>query len=143
MCRSGQSCTLSRQAPPHEAINLVKGSALYGFPGGTMMPSAGPEAPQKSRHSGMSWGTRGKGSRGIRASLGLPGSSVMPGWRRSTPLAAEIANEDDRADKHRKQDEDFCRAVRAAVHAGQESCPLGVSTEPGTKNPISHYRPPE
>jgi hypothetical protein len=42
-----------------------------------------------------------------------------------------------------QQDEDFCRALRAAVYAGKESCRLSVSTQPGTKKPILHYRLPE
>ena len=40
----------------------------------------------------------------------------------------------------RAQDEDFCATLRAAIEAGQESCPIGVITEPGTKRPISNYR---
>jgi hypothetical protein len=31
----------------------------------------------------------------------------------------------------------------AAVHAGKESCPVGVSTTPGTQKPILNYRCPE
>jgi hypothetical protein len=43
----------------------------------------------------------------------------------------------------RAQDNDFCAKLRAAIEAGQESCPIGVITEPGTKRPISNYRRPE
>jgi hypothetical protein len=43
----------------------------------------------------------------------------------------------------RAQDDNFCAAVRAAIEAGMESCPIGVITEPGTKRPISNYRRPE
>jgi hypothetical protein len=46
------------------------------------------------------------------------------------------------AERHQQQDEDFCRALRDAIYAGKESCPLGVSTEPGTKKPIWNYHPP-
>jgi hypothetical protein len=40
---------------------------------------------------------------------------------------------------NREQDDDFCRALRAALWAGKESCPVGVSTEPSTKKPILNY----
>jgi len=53
----------------------------------------------------------------------------------------EIANEDVRFEGNQKQDDDFCRALRAALHAGTESC--RVSTEPGTKKPILNYHPPD
>jgi hypothetical protein len=36
----------------------------------------------------------------------------------------------------RMQDSAFCKALRAALWAGKESCAEGVSTEPGTKKPI-------
>jgi hypothetical protein len=36
----------------------------------------------------------------------------------------------------RKQDEEFCRLLRVAIEKGRESCPIGVSTEPGTKKPM-------
>ena len=48
----------------------------------------------------------------------------------------------DRADEdlmvriNREQDDEFCRKLRAALRAGKETCPVGVSTEPGTKRPI-------
>src|SRR5262245_66655469 len=48
----------------------------------------------------------------------------------------------DRADKdlmvqlNREQDDEFCRKLRAARRAGTETCPVGVSTEPGAKRPI-------
>jgi hypothetical protein len=32
--------------------------------------------------------------------------------------------------RSRKQDEAFCRILRAAIERGHESCPIGVSTEP-------------
>jgi hypothetical protein len=48
----------------------------------------------------------------------------------------------DRADEdlmvriNREQDDEFCRKLRAALRAGKETCPVGVSTESGTKRPI-------
>jgi hypothetical protein len=36
----------------------------------------------------------------------------------------------------REQDEEFCRLLRAAIERGYESCPIGVSTEPGTRKPM-------
>jgi hypothetical protein len=36
----------------------------------------------------------------------------------------------------RAQDEEFCRVMRIAIETGRECCPIGVSTEPGTQNPI-------
>ena len=35
-----------------------------------------------------------------------------------------------------RQDEEFCRILRAAVEKGREFCPIGVSTEPSTKKPM-------
>ena len=44
----------------------------------------------------------------------------------------------------RAQDEDFCRILRLAIESGRESCPIGVSTEPGTQNPrVVNYKSPE
>jgi hypothetical protein len=40
-----------------------------------------------------------------------------------------------------QQDEDFCQALRAALYAGKESCPIGVRREPSTKKPILNYQP--
>jgi hypothetical protein len=43
-----------------------------------------------------------------------------------------------------QQDEEFCRILRAAVEQGQEFCPIGVSTEPGTKKPtVMAHKPPD
>jgi hypothetical protein len=42
----------------------------------------------------------------------------------------------------RKQDDEFCKMLRAAIAKGAESCPIGVSTEPGTKKPIVGYEGP-
>jgi len=48
----------------------------------------------------------------------------------------------DRADEdlmvriNREQDDEFCRKLRAALRAGKETCPVCVTTEPGTKRPI-------
>jgi hypothetical protein len=57
--------------------------------------------------------------------------------------ASEAANEDIRFERYRRQDDDFCRALRAALYAGKESCRIGVRTEPGTKKPILNYQPPD
>jgi hypothetical protein len=43
----------------------------------------------------------------------------------------------------RKQDDEFCKMLRAAIEQGRESCPVGVSTEPGTKKPVLNYQGPE
>jgi hypothetical protein len=40
----------------------------------------------------------------------------------------------------RAQDENFCTKLRAAIEAGQESCPIGVCTDPGTKRPLLNYQ---
>ncbi len=48
-------------------------------------------------------------------------------------------DESDEAICTRKQDDEFCRVLRSAIEKGSESCPLGVSTEPGTKNPVVGY----
>jgi len=68
--------------------------------------------------------------------------AVMSLWKKNT-LDSQAANEDVRAARHRQQDDDFCRALRAALWAGTESCPEGVSTEPGTKKPVLHYHRPD
>ena len=36
---------------------------------------------------------------------------------------------------HFDMDEAFCARMRAAIAAGLESAPVGVITEPGTRNP--------
>ena len=36
----------------------------------------------------------------------------------------------------RKQDDEFCRVMRAAIERGAETCPIGVSIEPCTKRPV-------
>jgi hypothetical protein len=41
----------------------------------------------------------------------------------------------------REQDDEFCRILRAAIEQGQESCPIGVITQPGTKKPKWLSRP--
>jgi len=55
----------------------------------------------------------------------------------------DISNDDIRAERNRKQDDDFCRALRQALYARKESCREGVSTEPGTKKPVLHYQRPD
>jgi len=34
------------------------------------------------------------------------------------------------------QDAEFCRRMRIAIETGRETCPIGVSTAPGTTNPV-------
>ena len=84
----------------------------------------------------MSLGTQG---RGFRKSALLPHHRGMAGMVKWND---EAANEDVRFERNRQQDDDFCRALRAALYAGKETCRLGVSTEPGTKKPIFNYQPP-
>jgi hypothetical protein len=60
-------------------------------------------------------------------------------WRTAD---SEAFDEDTRAERHRQQDDDFCRSLRAALYAGTETCPQKVSTKPGTKKPIWNYHPP-
>jgi hypothetical protein len=43
----------------------------------------------------------------------------------------------------RQQDQEFCKTLRAAIEKGRESCPIGVSTEPGTQKPIVNYQRPD
>src|SRR5262244_2217762 len=38
-----------------------------------------------------------------------------------------------------KQDEDFCRRLRAAIETGRECCPTTVFTEPCTNRPVWNY----
>jgi hypothetical protein len=40
----------------------------------------------------------------------------------------------------RAQDDAFCGRLRTAIEAGDESCPIGVVTEPGTKSPCKLMR---
>jgi hypothetical protein len=68
------------------------------------------------------------------------GDSVMRIRGNNAPLPAELSNEEVVAARHRQQDDNFCRALRAALYARKESCAIGVSTEPGTKNPIINFR---
>jgi hypothetical protein len=49
---------------------------------------------------------------------------------------SDKADEDLMVRINRKQDDEFCRKLRAALWARKESCAVGVSTEPGTKKPI-------
>jgi hypothetical protein len=48
----------------------------------------------------------------------------------------DAASEDLLAHNNRVQDDAFCKALRAALGAGKESCAEGLSTEPGTKKPM-------
>ena len=42
-----------------------------------------------------------------------------------------------------KQDEEFCRRMRAAIETGRECCPTTVFTEPCTNRPVSNYMQPD
>jgi hypothetical protein len=42
-----------------------------------------------------------------------------------------------------KQDEEFCRRLRAAIETGRECCPTTVFTEPCTNRPVSNYMRPD
>jgi hypothetical protein len=44
---------------------------------------------------------------------------------------------------HKRQDEEFCRILRLAIERRRESCPIGVSTQPGTENPRVNYQRPD
>jgi hypothetical protein len=88
----------------------------------------------------MSFITPGRGRQEIRASPAASGMADMVKWNEST---SEVANEEVRFERNRQQDDDFCRALRAALYAGKEMCRLGVSTEPGTKKPVFNYQPPD
>jgi hypothetical protein len=62
---------------------------------------------------------------------------------RSISFDADGAGEEIKAARRQQQDEAFRRAMLAAVHAGKESCRVGVSTSPGTQKPILNYQGPE
>ena len=56
---------------------------------------------------------------------------------RKPPLANEWSEEVDVSRAHlRDQDAEFCRRMKAAIERGLETCPIGVSTKPGTTNPV-------
>jgi hypothetical protein len=40
-------------------------------------------------------------------------------------------------------DQNFRHQLQAAIEAGAECCPVGVSTVPGTRRPILGYRRPD
>jgi hypothetical protein len=65
------------------------------------------------------------------------GDGVMPKGNQAGCDAAEDIS------ANRMQDENFCRALRAALWAGTEFCPEGVSKAPSTKKPILNYHPPD
>ena len=54
-------------------------------------------------------------------------------------LVLDKGNEEAMARLLREQNDDFCQALRRAVEAGREVCPIGVITEPSTKRPILNY----
>ncbi len=53
------------------------------------------------------------------------------------------AEDDVMVRNNREQDDDFCRALRAALYGGKESCRVGVSTAPSTNKPILNYHRPD
>jgi hypothetical protein len=59
--------------------------------------------------------------------------SLMIKWNEAV---FDRADEDLMVQINREQDDEFCRKLRAALRVGNETCPVGVSTEPGTKRPI-------
>ena len=59
------------------------------------------------------------------------GESVMLKWN-----GMALDGVDEAILRVQEQDEEFCRVLRAAIEQGQEFCPIGVSTEPGTKKPM-------
>ena len=74
-------------------------------------------------------------SMGLRANDdSFIGESVMA--KRFATAFNGVGEADEAILRSRKQDEEFCRVLRVAIQRGQESCPIGVSTEPGTKKPM-------
>src|SRR6516225_3148246 len=61
------------------------------------------------------------------------GRSLMTKWNEAV---SDRADQDPMVRINREQDDEFCRKLRAALRARKETCPVGVSTEPGTKRPI-------
>jgi hypothetical protein len=57
--------------------------------------------------------------RTFRAPPAHRGMAVMLKWDEA---ASEAANEDVRFLRNQQQDDDFCRALRAALYVGKESC---------------------
>ena len=59
-------------------------------------------------------------------------------------LATAFAGTDEAILRTREQDQEFCRRLRVAIKRGHESCPIGVSTEPGTNKPMAvRHMPPD
>jgi len=52
-------------------------------------------------------------------------------------IGTAMDDEDEAILRTREQDDEFCRRLRVAIEKGQEFCPIGVSTEPGTKRPAA------
>ena len=48
----------------------------------------------------------------------------------------QISDNADFAMRLREQDAEFCRRMLIAIESGRETCSVGVSTEPCTKNPV-------
>jgi hypothetical protein len=79
----------------------------------------------------------------IAITAGIAAIFAAPAVLKWNEAASEAANEDVRFLRNQQQDDDFCRALRAALWAGKESCREGVSTDPCTKKPIFNYQPPD
>jgi hypothetical protein len=59
------------------------------------------------------------------------------GEMRKPPLAHEWSEDIDISPADLlNQDAEFCRRMKAVIESGLETCPIGVSTEPGTTNPV-------
>ena len=80
-----------------------------------------------------------RGGRGLRANDdSFIGESVM-----AKRFATAFAGADEE-NTSREQDKEFCRILRAAIEQGHEFCPIGVSTELGTKNPmVTKHKSPD
>jgi hypothetical protein len=79
----------------------------------------------------------------------LPGVSKPYQYRRKSASSLdEVSSRENRGDKMRngitedhallmrQQDDEFCRRMIMAIETGRESCPVGVSKEPCTTNPV-------
>ena len=55
------------------------------------------------------------------------GKGLMIKWNEAV---SDRADEDLMVRINREQDDEFCQKLRAALWAGKETCPVGVSTEP-------------
>jgi hypothetical protein len=58
------------------------------------------------------------------------------GKMRKPPLENEWFGDIDSYRTFRDQDDEFCRRMLIAIESGLETCPVGISTEPGTTKPV-------